>query len=183
MPRWKPKPLPSVEALKALFDYDPETGILTWKRRSGSSRADLGFNNKAGGKPAGTRGAGREGNRYLVIGIDGSYYKAHRIIWKMMTGEEAPEFIDHRDGDNLNNRWANFRPADNGTNLQNAKLRKDNISGVKGVSWDAGHKKWRVTISVNKQHYRLGRFSTVEEAKTAIDAARERLHGEFARFK
>lgn len=100
-----------------------------------------------------------------------------------MTGEEPPEFVDHKDGDRLNNRFANFRAADNGKNLQNAKLRKDNISGVKGVSWDASHNKWRAIISVGKQHFRLGRFDTVEEAKAVIDRKRQELHGEFARQK
>ena len=180
MPRWKPKPLPSAEGLRAIFEYVPETGLLIWKRREVKSRSDFGFNNKCGGKVAGTV-TGREGNQYIHVGIGKVYYQAHRIIWKMVTGEEPPEFIDHKDGNNLNNRWPNFRAADNGTNLQNAKLRKDNISGVKGVSWDAGHKMWRVTIAVNKKYYRFGRFSTVEEAKAVIDQKRQELHGEFAR--
>jgi len=183
MPRWKPKLLPSREELDALFEYDPKTGVLTWRRRTGNSRADLGFNNKAGGKPAGTRHAGRAGNQYLVIGINGSYFKAHRIIWKMVTGEEPPEFIDHEDGDNFNNRWGNFRDADNGTNLQNSKLRKDNKSGVKGVCWDAYHKKWVANIAVNGKQTRLGRFDTIEAAAAVVNAARLKVHGKFARFK
>lgn len=183
MPRWKPKLLPSAAELQTLFDYSEETGGLTWKRRSGNSRSDLGFNNKVGGKPAGTVHAGRDGNKYLVIGIGGSYFKAHRIIWKMVTGEEPPEFIDHEDGDNFNNRFGNFRDADNGKNLQNAKLRKDNKSGVKGVSWDAHHKKWAACIAINGKQTRLGRFDTIEAAAAVVNAARGKVHGKFARYR
>lgn len=100
-----------------------------------------------------------------------------------MTGDEPPEMIDHRDGDELNLRWENLRAATNGQNLQNAKLRRDNGSGVKGVHWDASHKKWRAVISVHKSHHHLGRFDTVADAETAILAARQHMHGDFARSK
>jgi hypothetical protein len=166
MSRWSPKKLPAQCELMALFQYDPSSGVILWRRTR---------------KPAGTRRAGRDGNRYLVIGIRRSYYKAHRIIWKLMTGQEPPEFIDHKDGDNFNNRWRNLRAADNAKNLQNAKLRSDNRSGVKGIHWDAGHKKWRAVISADGQSHRLGRYATVASAAAAINAARRRLHGNFAR--
>lgn len=164
-----------------MFDYSPETGELVWKRREVKSRADLGFNNKCADKIAGTVSGGRDDNKYIHVGIDGSYFQAHRIVWKLMTGEDPPEFVDHRDGDNLNNRWKNLRAADNGTNLQNAKLRSDNKTGVKGVFWESSRKKYRAVISIGKQHKRLGRFNTIAEARQAIEAEREKLHGEFAR--
>jgi hypothetical protein len=189
MPRSKIKPLPSLEELLALLDYDPVAGSLIWKLRLATSKANKGFNASHAGKPAGSCTIGRKhgDNKYLVVGIRNErgyhQYQAHRIIWKMMTGDEPSELIDHIDRDPFNLKWENFREATNGTNIQNSKLRRDNISGVKGVSWDAQHKKWRVTISVNKQHFRLGRFSTVEEAKSIIELKRQELHGEFARLK
>lgn len=164
-----------------MFDYSEATGVLLWRLRLPDKNRGN-FNGRFAGKPAGTI-SGRDGNQYLHVGINRSYYQAHRIIWKMVTGEEPPEFIDHKDGDNLNNRWKNLRPSDNGTNLQNAKLRKDNVSGVKGVSWDAGHRKWLASIAVNKRLYKVGRFDTIEAAIKAINEARDRLHGEFARRK
>ncbi len=180
MPRKPPKLLPSQDELRSILDYNAKTGVLSWKRRPEFSRADIGFNNKAAGKVAGTV-TGRADSKYVHIGIDGVYYGAHRIIWKMMTGEEPPDFIDHRDGDRLNNRWVNFRPADNGTNLQNAKLRKDNKSGIKGVFWESSRKKWVAVITVNGTSRRLGRFASIAAAKQAITEARDKLHGEFAR--
>ena len=100
-----------------------------------------------------------------------------------MTGEDPSEIIDHKDGDTLNLKWPNLRPATNGTNIQNSKLRSDNKSGVKGVCWDTYHKKWVAHVTVDGKQVKIGRFKTIEEATVAVEAARERMHGEFARFK
>jgi hypothetical protein len=175
------KPLPSREELAEILSYDAGTGELRWKVKPETCRANIGWNNKCAGKVAGT--VTKRG--YLHVGIrrDGkpTYYLAHRLIWKLMTGHDPDQFIDHEDGDKSNNRWANFRPANNGENIQNAKRRKDNKSGVKGVHWDSGHQKWRAVITANGQSIRLGRFSSVAEAETAISAARAEMHGAFAR--
>jgi HNH endonuclease/AP2 domain len=178
--------LPPRAFLRRLLDYIPSTGALIWKTRPPTSKYNLGFNRRLAGKPAGSvSGNAARGNQYPVVGIrhNGIYqqYKAHRVIWKMMTGDEPPDFIDHKDGDAFNLKWCNLRAASNAQNLHNAKLRTDNRSGVKGVFWDAPHKKWRAVISVNKQSFRLGRYSTVEEAEAVISRKRHELHGEFSR--
>lgn len=63
----------------------------------------------------------------------------------------------------------------------NTKLAKNNRSGVKGVCWESGRRKWRAVITSSGDTIRLGRFDTVAEAKAAISIAREKMHGEFAR--
>jgi len=172
------KPLPSLERLSELLAYDPETGILVWKEQPATSRKNIGFNNKCAGKVAGTVGE----SGYLVVGIDKKYYLAHRVIWKMMTGGDPADIVDHEDTDRLNNRWKNLREAANGPNIQNSRLRVDNSSGVKGVHWDAHHKKWRAVLTTNGVSVRLGRFASLEEATNVIAAARMRDHAEFARM-
>lgn len=172
------KPLPSLERLRELLSYDEATGVLTWKTQLVTSRSTVGFNNKCGGKIAGTINP----DGYVVIGIRKKYYLAHRIVWKLMTGEDPVDQIDHEDADRGNNRWANLRPASNGPNIQNSKLRTDNTSGVKGVHWDAHHKKWRAVITTNGKSQRLGRFSSIEEATNVICTARMQQHGAFARL-
>lgn len=89
--------------------------------------------------------------------------------------------VDHRDGDGLNCRRVNLRPANDFQNAQNQRVRRDSTTGVKGVAWDARNQKWRVTITANKKTHRLGRFSRLEDAKAAYAAAARRFHGEFAR--
>jgi hypothetical protein len=172
------KPLPSLERLNELLSYDELSGILTWKMQPTTSRSNICFNNKCGGKVAGT--INEDG--YVVLGIAKKYYLAHRIIWKLMTGSDPLDIVDHEDTDKGNNCWLNLREAANGPNIQNSKLRSDNKSGVKGVFWDAPHKAWRAVLTTNGTSIRLGRFKSLEKATSVITQARLRNHGEFARM-
>ena len=165
------KPLPALETLNELFIYDPSSGDLRWKS------IPKNFRRARVGDLVGTIGA----KGYRIVGIDRVYYLAHRIIWKMMTGSDPVDQVDHEDTNRINNRWENLRSTSNGPNIQNSRIRKDNKSGVKGVSWEASHKAWRATITHNGNVIRIGRFKTIAAASSAINDARYRLHGEFAR--
>lgn len=123
--------------------------------------------------------AGTVGDKgYRIVGIDGDYYLAHRIIWKMVSGSDPLDQVDHEDTDRLNNRWANLRAASNGPNIQNSRLRKDNRSGNKGVFWDAAREVWTATINTQ----RLGRFKFKQDAINARVSAAAKLHGSFMRL-
>lgn len=88
--------------------------------------------------------------------------------------------VDHRDGDGLNCRAYNLRPATTAQNQHNARRRKDNTSGVKGVSRHMASGKWRATIRANGKVRHLGTFADIDGARVAVDSARAELHGEFA---
>ncbi len=175
------KPLPSQERLRELFDYDPETGALTWKIKPYPQAGRVVI-----GREAGTITKGR--SQYRTVGIRESLggkftvYLAHRLIWKWMTGDDPPECVDHEDLDHFNNRWVNLRLATNGQNMQNGRMYKNNTSGVKGVCRDNGHNAWKAYISVGGTQIKLGRFKSIDDAAQAVTQARVRLHGEFARF-
>lgn len=168
-PRPPIKVLPPADELRRLFTYEPETGIL----RSRLKRGRHG--------PVSIVGNFSIGNGYMLVCIDHVHYMAHRLVWKMVTGDEPTAQIDHRDGDKVNNRWANLRPVTNGQNIQNSKIRVDNGSGAKGVCWDAWHRKWAAYISVNGQQFKLGRFDQKDHAISARASAERKMHGEFAR--
>lgn len=172
------KPLPSLERLRELLSYDETTGVLIWKMQPPTSRSNIGFNNKCGGKVAGTVGDGG----YIMLGIGKVYYLAHRIIWKMMTGEDPVDLIDHEDTNRGNNRWINLREASNGPNIQNSRIRKDNKSGFKGVHWDKHHNAWKATLGINGKQIGLGRYKDVNQAAEVRRIASEKMHGEFARI-
>jgi hypothetical protein len=162
------KPLPALVRLNELFTYDAESGDLRWKS------IPKNFHRAKVGDLVGRVGTN---HGYLVVGVDRDYFYVHRIIWKMMTGTEPQDQIDHIDGDRLNNRWANFREANNGQNRHNTKLAKNNTSGTKGVCWDEHHQAWAATIDQK----RIGRFKFKQDAIDARMKAAEELHGQFMR--
>ena len=166
-----------VELLWEILDYDPETGILTWKERKRDSeywshKGVTRFNNNRAGKEASyTRKTyNRDYYRKEVKMPDGKNYLAHRVIWAWMTGEWPEDMIDHVDQDSLNNRWENLRQATNAINQQNSTRRKDNTSGVVGVSYFERQNIWIHDTQFNGIRYK-SYHDTFEEAV----AERERL--------
>lgn len=88
--------------------------------------------------------------------------------------------VDHRDGDGLNNRTYNLRPASAAQNNQNRGAHVDNKSGFKGVYWIENREKWLMTIQANKKRVHGGYFNTAVEAAAAYNFLAKKLHGEFA---
>ena len=95
---------------------------------------------------------------------------------QIKNGEE----IDHEDRNTLNNLENNLRVITDSQNQYNSKIRNDNISGSKGVSWNKTMKKWQAQIMVNNKHIHLGYFSIIADASKAYNAAAIKYHGEFA---
>lgn len=103
----------------------------------------------------------------------------HRVIARA-AGIPTTAQIDHRNGDGLDCRRENLRAATSGQNKRNSRLRSDNASGIKGVSWNKQHQKWRARVSVNGQEIYVGLFASLELARRRVAAARVVNHGEFA---
>lgn len=172
-----PRQMPSREYLLSVFDYEPETGKLRWKFREGM-RKD--WNAQRAGKEAGSKKT--EG--YLQVGLDGRVLYFHRIVWAIVYGDfPASTVIDHIDGDKSNNRISNLRIASNSENNANAKRASDNKSGIKGVSWVKRCQKWHVAVVFEKKNHFVGEFAHLEDAAAAVRIARDKIHGDFARFE
>lgn len=107
----------------------------------------------------------------------------HRVIASKMLDRELghDEFIDHIDGDTLNNRRANLRIVTHSQNCMNRKVTSANTSGYKGV-WNRGNR-WYAGIKIQGKRIHLGSFDTAEEAYAAYCEAAQEIHGEFARLK
>lgn len=159
------KPLPSQEVLRQLLDYDPETGVLRWKERPATFFRD-GFADAWNAKWAGKEIRHVSSDGYIQCRLFNRAQKAHRLIWKLVTGDD-PSFIDHIDGNRQNNRRANLRDVDRAANQKNMRLSGANTSGVCGVYLDKRRGTWYARITVNWADINLGTFRSFEDAVAA----------------
>lgn len=159
-------------ALRALLNYDPETGAFTW------IKAPTPQTHRLVGRVAGCPMAP---NDYKVIRVRGRLYLAHRLAWLWMTGEWPPHEIDHINLDRTDNRFANLRPATRHENFRNRGVQKRTKSGAKGVYWHTAGKRWEAKIYVSGRTLHLGLFDTIDAASAAYKTAAEEHFGKFAR--
>lgn len=167
------KKLPSIEVLKEYFYYDETSpSCLRWNCTKKDKRCHIIENEIVG-----------QCNRdYYTLKFNTIWYQCHRIIWKMHTGNDPIELIDHIDGNTKNNKISNLREATFKQNNLNIKIRKDNSSGVIGVYWMKAKKKWKVEISNSSGQLKYhGLYSDFEEAKKLATELRIKEHGEWIR--
>jgi hypothetical protein len=156
------------DELKTVFDY--KDGYFYWKL-SNSNRVKI-------GEKAGTL----RPDKYFAIQVNKKRYLTHRLVYLYHHGV-LPEFLDHINGNSLDNRIENLRPATKHQNNCNAKTRRDNISGIKGVSYYPKTGKWHARIRVKGKEKYLGCFDSVELAALVVAEARDKYHKEFARHE
>jgi hypothetical protein len=118
---------------------------------------------------------------YVVVGLKGKQYLAHRIVFLMHHGY-LPKVTDHVDGGKTNNRIENLRECSYSQNNCNTTLRKDNKSGHKGVFFRKDTNKWSARINYNGVDKSLGCFLNKEDAVEAYRKAADELHKEFANY-
>lgn len=153
-----------IEKLHDLFTYDGEN--LRW---GGSKGNQAKLNSICGGIVQG----------YRRIGIDGEYWPAHRLIWAFVHGKEPEGFIDHINGNKLDNRIENLRECTNAENLRNRGPNKNNKFGIKGIS-RLPSKNFSSYIRFLGKRIHLGTFTCVGKAIKARKQAEHKYFGEFA---
>jgi hypothetical protein len=163
----KEKVMVTQENIKHLFDYSD--GKLFWRSKpSKTSPIKL-------GSEAGTV----MNDGYKRTHIYKQYYAIHRLIFLMHKGY-LPKYIDHIDGNRLNNCIENLREATASQNGQNKKLPKNNTSGVKGVYFSKWNK-WVAQLKIDNKVTYLGSFDDIRLAENAVKEARSKNHGMFAK--
>lgn len=156
------------EQVLMLFDY--KDGNLYWKQTS---------NKKI---KAGTLAGGIDNKGRKRISIKGKSYQAHRLVYLLHYGN-MPEMLDHIDGNPLNNKIDNLRPANHSKNGFNRKIGKNNTSGIKGLSWSKKSQKWQTSIKANNKTHYFGYYKYKDIAEIVLTMARQKLHDTFARAK
>lgn len=141
----------SIEEVRNLFSYNPDTGILVAINRK--RRTDL------NGKPVGCP----HGNGYLDVRIGSKLHYVHRICWAHYYGEWA-ELIDHINGNKSDNRIANLRIANKQRNGLNRGAEKGNSTGFKGVTFRTDTKNYMWQFVIEKKRYTKSGFDTAEDA-------------------
>lgn len=166
-----PKAYPSIDYLRAIFDYCPECGILRWKHRE-DVKANV--NSRFVGQVV-----GNYGSNGLTVRINYQSYSVHRIIYMIMAGEVLleDEEIDHIDGNNANNSWSNLRKATRSQNTANRGVQINSRTEIKGVGL-LPNGKYRARI--DGAH--LGCFDSKEEAINAYNVAANQIYGEYGRL-
>ena len=151
------------QKLKELLDYNPDTGVFTW-RVSLNSRSVIGSN------------AGSCSNGYKVIRINRKNYHAHRLAWLYVQGQFPQHQLDHINRIRDDNRIDNLREVTNAQNHQNRNLSANNKSGVCGVNWHKRDKKWRAYIKLNGKDIHIGQYDDMKDAIVARKQAEQTYH-------
>jgi len=159
----------TVQRVRSVLRYNEKTGQFFWIRSDSRGR-----NRKRAGHLHASHG-------YVSIMLDGVSYLAHRLAWFYVKGIWPKDRLDHINGKQSDNRISNLREATQQQNMANQhRLRKNNKSGVRGVSLCKETGRWRAVIVVNRKLKFIGRFDYPWEAKAAYDKAFKELFGEFA---
>ena len=158
----------TLDRLKSLLHYEPETGWFTWRVNKSNVKA-------------GSRAGKNASNGYRRVKVDGVEYPEHRLAWFYVTGQWPKCVIDHVDRDQRHNAFSNLREANYAENQHNRTHQRNNTSGHKGVSFNKKSQKWRAEIMRDGRSHYLGQFSDIDLAVAAYREAANDLHGVFAR--
>lgn len=150
--------------VRALLDYDSETGVFRW-------RAPSKYHREKTGAIAGTNLPGKR-TQYRVILINRHPYKAHRLAWLWVHGEWPAGQIDHINGDGLDNRIENLRDVSQTLNARNARRHAVATSGHVGIR-QVPSGRWEARIGGGGRS--LGVFDTQAQALAIREAAAQAM--------
>ena len=152
----------TVEHLRELLNYDPETGAFTWLVDQGRVKA-------------GTSAGYVNDNGYRIMMIGGRNFRSARLAWAIMTGAWPEVLVDHEDRDPGNNRWSNLRLATKKQNAENVSRHSDASPGRVGVYWNRRRQQWQAKICHHYKQIHLGWFFVEAEAVAARERAAQQL--------
>ncbi len=112
----------TAEELRAVFAYDPETGVVM----------------------RGARRAGYVGNGRMVVEYKGRQLSLAKVAWMIQTGSPPPHPVSFRNGDCLDLRWENLIDVVDANRERRPELTPQRIREVLDYSPETGVLTWRV---------------------------------------
>ena len=155
----------SIKELLTVWTYDPNSGNFYWTHSFKGYRK-------------GTK-AGSNKGLYIELAYRGGRYYAHRVAWAFVHGEWPKQFIDHINANKLDNRISNLRAASRSQNAAYSQVRRDSLTGRKGVSRDRRDGRYYAYLDNGSREF-LGGFDTLSDADEARKKAETALWGEFS---
>lgn len=163
---------PSTDYISECLRYDPEDGLLYWKKRPLDHFVNESYQSRWNKRYAGERAGKFLMNGYLKLAIDNKKYYAHRIVW-VLNKKEWPQYIDHINGNRSDNRIENLRNVSRSQNQRNLKLSVRNTTGFIGVTKDARNGHYIAQVKIGEKHIHLGSFKNLSDAVEARAKASE----------
>jgi hypothetical protein len=155
------KQLPAVDELRRAFYYDRNSGELSWIKKNTLIKAGY-----------------RAHDGYILVGFGGpgKLWVAHRLIWKIVTGDDPGQLeVDHINRIRDDNKWENLRLVDRYVQMHNRSVFAKSRTGLKGAYIHKGKsakdKPFKSSIMRHGKHVFLGYYNTAEEAHAAYVAA------------
>jgi hypothetical protein len=151
------------EELEDTFYY--KDGVLYFKKDVYTRKKD-----SVAGKLGGSHG-------YLSTSIGTNYYLIHRLVFMLHHGY-LPKYIDHADGDKLNNRIENLREATHFENMRNRSSLSKGVTKARNVYLQRNGKYVVRLDSIGN----FGAYDNLELAELVAEEARDKYYGKFAGY-
>lgn len=181
----KQPPMNDLPFLRSIFEYDPDSGELTWKVRADVPKW---WNTRyAGTQPLATDALGYRRAK-ITYGTWAGYVSVHRICYLLANGV-LPQVVDHINGVVTDNRKANLRAANEMSNAWNRAGNRGTATGFKGVNVIRYRKGpnagaicgYTAKLGHGRQREYLGFFKSAEEAAEAYTRRESELRDEVMR--
>jgi hypothetical protein len=137
------------ETIRAMFDYDPATGYLTWSQNRSNRRR-------------GQRAGCLDPSGYRVLTLLRCHFMEHRVVWQYVHGEEPECILDHINGVRDDNRIENLRLTNDRMNGLNKEEHR--AGSQPGTRFNKRDNHWESRIKIKGRKVHLGSYKTKEEA-------------------
>lgn len=154
------------------LEYNPISGILTWKSIPSTTREDKIYNTRNAGKVAGCFSS-KDG--YYRVRVCGVLLLSHRVAWFLHYGSWPSNLIDHINHIRTDNSITNLRDVERAVQARNTYRRKTNKSGYTGVFAHSSGRGWCAEIQQDGLRIYLGYFTNKHDAVHARKEAQDRM--------